>query len=567
MSIADDILANIDIVEIIEKYINLKKVWRNYSWLCPFHNEKTPSFTVSHDKQIFKCFWCGIWWNAIKFVMEYEKIDFWDCIKQLAPMANIDITKYQHDPKSINKNSSEKEKIKLINKYTCTFFQEKLQNSKSSLEYLTDNRKIDKLVIDKFKIWYAPDSHYELINYLKWKWFDYLDIQKVWLCNKWKSWDYYSFFRNRIMFPIVDQVWNIISFAWRALSNKDTPKYLNIPETPLYDKSRTLYGINFLKENIKTFDKVYVVEWYMDVIALYRAWISVGVATCWTALTAQHVKILKRYSQNIIFSFDNDDAGFSATLRWLKMCFEQDVFPKVLILEKFKDLDEYINEWNDILDLKEVDGFEFVINKLNSKFNISSPVERKKFINEMFDLISHIKDSDILDFYLEILGTKLGKNSVILFWQLKTFIKSKAINRHNEKISENTQYPNKSNDEKYSLWSLFYEDFMSKNWLNDLIILEYSQLLIEYIKYFPDSLLNKILKWEIDENDKQLLLESQLKWEKDFEWLTNNKKIEILLLFLKQSLNKYMRNKTISKSIPDEKKQEFYKKLQDLNKK
>ncbi len=240
-NLTEDILAGVDIVDVVSRYVQIKKSGANFMGLCPFHNEKTPSFTVSADKQIFKCFGCGAWGNAITFLIDVEKIEFWDAIKILAKDANIDINKYITKNKISDKQINEKEKIKSINTHAKNFFKKQLQSNQKVKEYAFEQRQLTEDVLEKFEIWYAPGNFYELVNFLKNKWYSSNDIIKSSLAKKTSTGEDYSFFRNRLMFPIYDHIWNLVAFAGRVLDPNDNPKYLNISETPVYDKSKVLY--------------------------------------------------------------------------------------------------------------------------------------------------------------------------------------------------------------------------------------------------------------------------------------------------------------------------------------
>lgn len=546
-NLTDDILWNIDIVDVISRHVNLKRVGKNFSWLCPFHREKTPSFTVAPDKQIYKCFWCWAWWNAIKFIMDIERIEFWEAVKILSKTANIDISKYQFNDEKLEKNVTEKEKIKFMNKITQKFFSESLENSQLAKEYVNIKRKLDSNIIKDFWIWYAPASHYELIKLLKSKWFNDDDIIKAWLGKKWSNQDTYSFFRNRLMFPIHDHMWNIVAFAGRSLDPQDMPKYLNTTETLIYDKSKTLYWLHIAKNYIKDHDKLIVVEWYMDVIALYRAWLPVGIASCWTALTQNHINLAKRYTQNIIFSFDSDEAGIQATIRGLKIAYENDIYPQIIQIPKgFKDLDELVNDtpkdniWETIVK-NTLDWFEYISRILIETWWVSSPIKRKQIISNLFEIINSIKDHSIKDFYLEKIANKLNINYYILRWQFEVYSKTNKIY-----TKTTDSKPKDLFNEKYILASLFLDDFVSKNNLWDEKISKMLTIIEKISWNFEGSLIYKIINNQLENEDKQELLQSQLWWERQLDTLKHDKKISEINNFLKRQIHKF--NQIIMKS-------------------
>lgn len=559
--LTDDILSNIDIVDIISKYVNLKKSGSNYSGLCPFHNEKTPSFMVSEEKQIYKCFGCGAWWNAINFIMEIEKIDFWDGIKILSKDAWIDISSYQHKKEDFDKKAHFRERIKKLNSYATKYFQTQINDANTAQKYLMEDRKLDQDLINSFQIGYAPNNFFDIVQYLKDKWFSKEEMLESWLIREWNSGDLYSFFRDRIMFPIKDHIWNIVAFAWRYIQEKEnSPKYLNISSTVLYDKSKILYWIDLAKKNIKTFWEIIVVEWYMDVIALHKLWKWVWVATCGTALTVEHIKLLKRHTDNIIFCFDDDQAWISATIRWLKNAWIQWVYPKIMILpEWYKDIDDFVKN-SKKLEYQQVDWFEHICKHLKKQYDIQSPVWRKNFINDIFDLLEALEDYSILSFYLEKVSSYLSINYDILFRQFKSFLKSSKKNSTNKK--NNNDFDNEE-DKKYLLASIFYNSFLERNELNTNQIKNHIKVFDDILEYFPESIIYKV-KYNISEEHKQKILEHQLWREKQFEQLTNEKKERILLDFLKRQIQELSKFLYKSNKIQQSKKTEIFENIKNL---
>ena len=497
--------------------------------MCPFHKEKTPSFTVAPDKQIFKCFGCWIGWNAIKFVMEYEKIDFIDALKLLAQEAGIDLNKLKQYSKTDKENISQKEKYLKINILANKFFQENLKQSEKALNYLKKERKLSDEIINTFELGYAPDSFYKLIDYLKNNWFETQDIIKLWLAKQGSN-DIYSFFRNRIIFPIYDHMGNLVAFAGRIINPEDSPKYLNTPETILYDKSKILYGLNIAKNYIKEFEKIIIVEGYMDVIALYRGWFPIWVATCGTALSTKHIKLLKRYTENIVFAFDNDEAGLQATIRWLKIAFENEIYPKSLILpDKYKDLDEFINDWQKLTDDLFKDSFQYVLEKLSNIFDLSSPIDKKKFLNQIFDILFYLYKNDdlsILDFYINIAAKYTNISLESVKTQFFSYLKNqKKINKF-EEINKQKQITY-SNEEKISALILneFYKNFDKNNILENIII-----KLTDLIEFIPqNNILYKTIFDNLNLDEKEKLKQIQLLWEKHLE---EKKALDILKKFI-----------------------------------
>lgn len=527
--ITEDILSKIDIVDVVSKYIPLRRSGSNFAGLSPFKQEKTPSFMVSPHKQIFKDFSTWIWGNVITFIMEIEKIDFWDAIKILAKDANIDLKKYELSSDRMKDFSDDKEKIKRIHKLSQQYFTKELVKNQEALNYLNNKRWLNDDIIEKFGIWFSPDDNYGLIQFLKDKWFQDEDILLSSLAKRWQNTDSYSFFRNRIMFPIYDVMWNVIAFGARAFKIWDNPKYLNSGDHKAYDKSKILYWLNIAKQNFNLYNKLIVVEWYMDVIALFKLWFPVWVATCWTSLTEEHMKLLKRYTENIYFLFDNDEAWELATFRALKIAYGQNIFPKLITLPQWmKDIDELESQEHskDVFDnlLKNAkDWFLSYWEMASHKYDLDSPIDKQKFMNKMFELIISVDSYVIKDDYKRLLAEKFWFAFEILNKQFEKF-------RRNEWSFESKQKLNKQEESFYKLDrdlifnSLFYQKFLYKyiqddsmwKWIIDLV-----SFLSELDK---ESFLGKIFYWDLSEQEKSSLDEMHIWWENQLDSLHDEKK-------------------------------------------
>ncbi len=567
MTLRDDILAQTDIVDLVSRYVQLKKVGKNRAGLCPFHREKTPSFTVAEDKQIFKCFGCGKWGNAVTFHMEIEKIDYRDSIKLLAKDANIDITKYQKDPVEMTKQQEWREKIKLLNKRAQQWFQEQFTPSTKAWSYIHESRKLTDETIATFGIWYAPDSHYGILTALKEKGFSSDDAIQAGLAKKGTSGDAYAFFRQRVTFPILDHIGNVVGFGARALDADQTPKYLNTTETPLYDKSSVLFGLDKAKQHLQDFWTLIVVEWYMDVIALYQYGLPVGIATCGTALTIQHTKLIKRHSDKVIFAFDNDSAGFDAVVRGLKVAYQQDLFPKVFQFPtEFKDVDEYLTNsphpvTKQILNEQSIDGFTFVLRKLDGQYDIENPVERKKVLTTCFELLAQIEDYTILVLYLDQVAKLFQTNTDALLTQLKWFLKTQRTISHVAKEDE----PQKGIDNKYLLASLYYQDFLSKSWIDSAKLQEYLTCISDFSDHYPSSLVAQVTgTTPVEVDEQQRLLEAQLRREQQISKLTPDKKALAIIGFLQTQLHILEKVIIKSKTLSHDEKQQIVAQVKKL---
>lgn len=426
----EDVLHATDIVDVVSKRVKLKKVGKNRAGLCPFHKEHTPSFTVAEDKQIFKCFGCGKGGNAITFLMEIERIDFWDALTMMARDHNIDVSSYQRSVQdgSGQERQEKKNDIKTVNKLAQDFFSRAFEDAHIAREYIYDKRKLTDDIVKRFGIGYAPESHYQLIEYLRSKWADPQTMVQAGIAKEGSNGgDIYAFFRERVTFPIKDHMWTIVGFGGRSLHADQMPKYLNTTETPLYDKSKILFGLDLAKQHLTSYGYLFIVEGYMDVVALHQYGLPVAVATCGTALTQQHIKLLQRHSQKVVFLFDNDAAGIDATGRALKLAFQADLFPLVFPLPAgHKDIDDYLTAQGKQVTIDDlapsfIDAFQYVMDKLSIQYPPHLPGERKKLMTLLFDVLIYVQDYSMLLFYLEMMAKPLWVTADALLPQYKRY--------------------------------------------------------------------------------------------------------------------------------------------------
>ena len=342
MQISEEILEKIksqnDIVDVISERVRLRKAGRNFTGLCPFHNEKTPSFSVSQEKQIYKCFGCGEAGNVISFVMKDKNLPFVEAVKYLANRANIPLEMHNGEK---SKSAKKKDLLYRVNVEAAKFFFSNLMNNQNAKEYFL-NRGIKEETIKKFGLGFANDSWNSLMFYLRKKGINDVLLEEAGLIsvNKEKG-RKYDRFRNRVMFPVFDYQGKVIGFGGRVLDDSK-PKYLNSPETLVFQKGTNLYGLNFaLKHNMS--ERYFViVEGYMDLISLHQYGITNVVASLGTALTINQARLLKRYADKVIISYDADMAGQMATLRGLEILRTAGFDVRVLNIPQGKDPDEYV---------------------------------------------------------------------------------------------------------------------------------------------------------------------------------------------------------------------------------
>ena len=556
----DDVLNSADIVDIISKYVPLKKAGSNFSWCCPFHNEKTPSFMVSPTKQIFKCFGCWKGGNVLTFIQEIERIDFRDAVKELAKIEHIDLEKYDKDTKKFAIDSDEKWKLKRMHAIAQSFFKAQLQNSQEAQNYLKEKRKLTDQLIEQFGIGYAPNKNFELIQLLRSKWFTDNDIVESSLAKKFDNGDISAFFRNRITFPIFDIMWNIVWFSARILNPDDNPKYLNSAEHKAFEKSKILYWLNFAKNSIREHQKIIIVEWQMDVLGLAKMWIPVGVATSWTSLTDEHIKVLKRYTENIYLMFDNDQAWQKATQRALKLFYQQNLFPKIIsIPEPRKDIDEISNEENgkEIFEeclKKAKDWFQVLYERLRASLDMSSPVDKQKLINTLFDVIISVNSLAIQEHYKDVLAKNLWFAFEVLNAQFKSY---KANDWKFQVLQTTRKQEQQQHTEKFQLereWlyaTLFYQDLIQKYiwWFERTEnFIKFSKLLS---KTDTDNIFSKAINNNLSEDETKKIEELTLRRDQQLESFSDEKTryqhiIQTLLPLIQTSLQLGLKNPKIS---------------------
>jgi DNA primase len=350
----EQVIDSVNIVEVIGAFIDLKKAGVNYKGCCPFHDEKTPSFIVSPSKGIFKCFGCGEAGNAVQFLMKFKALSFPEAIKHLADQYSITLEYYQQNgngKQEFDKLQRDKETIIFVNELAALFFEKQLGNSQLALDYIK-KRVTDEDIIT-WRIGYAQDSYDSLLSYLKEKGVkEEAILMSGLIAENEKRGTLYDRFRNRIIFPIMDPAHRIIGFGGRLvpsvkvlLSDSKGPKYLNSPDTVVYNKSMVLFGLSQARKSIQAKDKCYLVEGYTDVIAMHRVGITNTVATCGTSVTDDHIKSIKKYTRHIHLLADGDKAGLRSIIKSGELCARRGLSISSTVLPDNMDPDEVIQKF------------------------------------------------------------------------------------------------------------------------------------------------------------------------------------------------------------------------------
>ncbi|MDR0675799.1 MAG: DNA primase [Elusimicrobiota bacterium] len=427
------ILQSIDIVDIIQDFVILKKTGSNFKGLCPFHNEKTPSFIVSQEKQIYHCFGCNEGGNAITFLMKMEHLTFVETIIELANKLGIKLENENNF--SAYNNLSKKDDLHKINAKIGEYYHKfllKSKNAEDARKYLK-TRDVDDETIKIFMLGYADNNYNNIYSHaIK----DRLDIdvlEKLSLIKKDQNTKYYDFFRNRIIFPIKNVKGQIIAFGGRVLDDS-LPKYINSAETEIFKKNSSLYALDIALQHIKAENKILILEGYMDVITLYSNGIKNSVATLGTALGENHLNLIRRYTQNIILIFDGDDAGIKASIRSTDLFLNSALFVKIVLLPDKLDPDEFIKIYGTEKFLELInnaqDEIAYRIDILLKKYDISKFDEKEKFLISVFEMLILIENKFKLDYAIkkisDISKEKI-ENIVVEFKKFQTKNKKKYL--------------------------------------------------------------------------------------------------------------------------------------------
>lgn len=396
-----------DIVDIISGYVNLKKKGGNYFGLCPFHNEKSASFSVSPGKQMYYCFGCGAGGNVFTFIMNYENYTFAEAIKLLADRAGIALPEIENSKEAREKENRRKTLLQ-INKEAATYFYYQLRapQGRVGLDYLR-GRQLSDETMNRFGLGYSNKTSNDLCQYLRHKGYPDELIRESGVAVFNEKYGMSDKFWNRVMFPIQDVNHRVIGFGGRVMGEGE-PKYLNSPETPVFDKSRNLYGLNFARTARQ--DNIILCEGYMDVIAMHQAGFTQAVASLGTAFTSGQANLLRRYTENVILSYDSDGAGVKAALRAIGILKEAGLTGKVLNLEPYKDPDEFMKnlgreEFAKRLSQAE-NTFFFELRMMQKQYDLSDPEAKTKFYNEIAKKLCGFSEEVERENYTEAVAEK-----------------------------------------------------------------------------------------------------------------------------------------------------------------
>lgn len=402
----EEVRSRNDIVDVISGYVKLKKSGSNYFGLCPFHNEKSGSFSVSPSKQMYYCFGCGAGGNVITFIMEYENYTFMEAVRMLAERAGIELPQMEETPEE-RKSRDIRSQLLEINKLAAVYYFHQLrgQNGSTAMNYLK-KRKLGDETIQRFGLGYSSMYSDDLYRYIKSKGYkdDILKESGLFTYGDGKVTDK---FWNRVMFPIMDMNNRVIGFGGRVMGD-GKPKYLNSPETKLFDKSRNLYGLNIARTSRKP--NIIICEGYMDVISLHQAGFNQAVASLGTALTSGQASLMKRYTDQVLITYDSDGAGVKAALRAIPILKEAGLTTKVINMKPYKDPDEFIKglgaeAFQERID-KAQNSFMYEISAMEQNYDLTDPDSKTRFFNEVAGRIVGFEEELERNNYIEAVADK-----------------------------------------------------------------------------------------------------------------------------------------------------------------
>lgn len=485
--------SNNDIVTTISKYITLNRKGKTWWACCPFHYEKTPSFAVNEYEQFYHCFGCGASGDVIGFVKKYENMDFFDACKLLAENAGMELPEFTNDEQIIEKKKKI-DRIYNVLRDTANYYYSNLKRpeGKVALEYLA-KRNVTNDIIQSFGLGYSLGWK-EVIDYLKGKGYSIQEMIDAGVVEKNSEGHFYDCYAKRLIFPLINTYGNVIGFSARILEKADFAKYKNTSQTLVFDKSRCLYGINFIKKlkQNEPLQQIIIVEGQMDLISLHKSGIRNVVATMGTALTTMHVKELKKFCDKVVLCFDGDGAGIKATLRSIEILVSGGMNVYCMTIPNGQDPDEYVNKFGKdaFVDLSNNAKYwvAYLIDKYENDYDLSKPEEKKKYVNESLNIIRKLETESERDIYLNMVSSASGI--------VKNILRADLENNSQETETENVAVTNA--EEQIQLKENAY---------------------VKAVKFVLKALLEKKPYAELDDDIKQNLLNSD--YLKIYEYVEN----------------------------------------------
>lgn len=490
----DEVLLRNDIESLIGSYVPLKRAGTNLKGLCPFHNEKTPSFVVYPSENSFFCFGCGVGGNAITFIRQIEHLDYPDAVEFLARRAGITVIRENEKDQYIKKSTVSKDRLRKMNVDVAKFYHMMLfadnPDSKNALAYFTEKRQLSIATIKHFGLGYAPKSYGATINFLLSKGYTREEMAEGFLAMKSDKGTYYEAFRDKVMFPIIDTSGSVIAFGGRVLDNS-TPKYKNSSDTPLFKKSNNLFALNFARMSCS--EQIILCEGYMDVIALHAAGFTNAVATLGTAITAEQAKIMKRYTKKVIICYDSDKPGQLAAKKAIRLLEDAGVSLSVIKVPGSKDPDEYIkafgaDKFREVIN-EAKSKFEYNLDSLLSKYDINLPQDKVDALKECEMLISDVYSKAEQDIYINSVANIFG-------------VKQENIRADVDKMLSKKLYEFKKNEaDKMRKTAIGYADRVNPEFAKAPEIASNEENVLGLLLLYPEHRKKVILNQNLSEDD------------------------------------------------------------------
>ena len=490
----EQVLMRNDIESLIGSYVSLKRAGSNLKGLCPFHSEKSPSFTVYPQDNSFYCFGCGAGGDAITFVRKRENLDYPDAVEFLANRAGITIVRderggYQSTPKF------DRARMFKMNTDAAKYFHQRLfdntPESKNALAYFTEGRKLSIATIKHFGLGYAPNSFDKFSKYMRSLGYSYEELVAGFLCGKNEErGTYFDAFRNRVMFPIIDVSGNVIAFGGRVLDDSK-PKYKNSSDTPVFKKSRNLFALNFAR--LSGAESMILCEGYMDVIAMHAAGFTNAIATLGTAITAEQARMLSRYTKKVIISYDADEAGQKAAMRAVKLLSDVGLDVTILKVPGAKDPDEYINtfgkdKFKEVLNESKT-KFEYHMENILSKYDINLSQDKVKALYELEKIVSEIYSAAERDIHIQTISKTFNVDSKSIKTDVERII-AKSVKEYKQKESQRMQQD-----------SIGYSDKINTDFIKAPAVAKNEEAVLGLLLVYPEHRKSVFEKNRLSEDD------------------------------------------------------------------
>ena len=437
----EEVLSRNDIIDVVGSYVQLTKKGNNFWGLCPFHNEKTPSFSVKQDQQFYYCFGCHSGGNVVQFIQKNERLDFVEAVKFLAERVRMPLPETKND-RDYAKIAEKKEVMYAAATDAAKFYHKKLYEpeSEKALDYLK-NRGLSASIIKRFGLGAAPSGWQDMKEYMNSLGYEDVLLHEIGLLGKNDN-GYFDSLRGRVIFPIIDHRSRVVAFAGRVLDNS-LPKYINSPETPIYNKRYVLYGAHYLRK-LKSIDSIMLVEGYMDVISLHKAGYTAAVASSGTALTTQQARLLKRFSDYVYISYDGDEAGQKATFRALDILHDEGLKVKVISLPDNMDPDDFASRYGMAGINEQIENAltrnDYKIGVIEREYNLESEEERKDFVIRVCsDVFSYIDSPTELSMYVKRIHMKTGFGEMVINQETE---RARRLNRQRDNNQADRQRQN-----------------------------------------------------------------------------------------------------------------------------